>query len=430
MIWEILKLRDEKAKLLGFPNFADYTIKVRMAKSGQNALSFIEGLRDRVEKQFHEDEVALKQFIFTKTGTKVTEVMPWNRNFWSNLLRKELYSFDSEVLRSYFSVDEVFKGLFTIVSTLYGVEVEEVPTFCGEPIEGAVEVYHKDVRFFNVYEKEGHKYRGSFFADLYPRELKRDGAWQTVLSFGYDGHHIGAICGNLQKPVGDKPALLDHLEVQTIFHEFGHLCHFILTDVPFASIAGTNVAYDFVELPSQFLENWTWEKSALDLFAKHVDSGQPIPDELFANMIRARNFQTGRAYMGQLGLGKLDMELHLNYAKYVGRPIEEVDLEILERYRIARSIRPPSVARSFLHLFGEPTGYGSGYYSYLWAEVLDADAFTVFQKEGVLNAEYGMKFRREILARGDAEPADVLFRNFMGRDPDLTAFLKRGGILP
>jgi oligopeptidase A len=430
LIWDILRLRHEKAKLLGFAHFPDYILRDRMVKSGAAALNFVEQLHDRVERRFLQDDEDLKAYIATKTGEVLTEIKPWNRAYWSRALMKELYDLDSEVLRPYFSVDEVLKGLFRIVSTIYGINVVEARTFCGEQVADAIEVYHPDVRVFNVYDNADGRLLGRFFADLYPREQKRSGAWAFQLDFrSGDIPHIAFIGANLQRPVGDKPAFLSHSEVETIFHEFGHLCHFVLDESPYQSLRSGEAVWDFIELPSQFLENWAWERSALDLFAKHSETGEPISDDLFQRMIRAKNFQTGIANMGQLSFGKLDLELHLNYEKYVGRPIDELDRELLVRYRIPSSIKVPSRARELTHLFGGSVAYASAYYSYLWAQVLDADAFTVFQKEGVMNVEYGLKFRKEILAKGHSQPADELFRNFMGRDPDMNAFLVRNDLV-
>lgn len=442
LIAAILKLRQEKAQMLGFATFADYTTSRRMAETGLHALKFIDDLHGKVRPSYVRDMEEILAYRNGKTGSRHERLAPWEIAYWSEQRRRELFDFDEEQLRPYFSVGKVMQGMMDIYSRLFGITVNQRPTVFLESgrertpeEEGHVEVWHSDVLFYDVHDAESGEHLGSFYADWHPRESKRGGAWMNSLETGsppVNGKprepHLALMVGNMTKPVGGKPALLSHGEVETVFHEFGHLLHQLLSEVEVKSLAGANVAWDFVELPSQINENWCWERESVDLYAEHYETGEKIPGELFDKMKAARNYMSATAFMRQLTFGKLDLELHTHYPRYADRDLEEVDREILGDYRVPLAREAPSVARRMTHLFSAPTGYAAGYYSYKWAEVLEADAFTRFLKEGILNPSTGMAFRECILSKGNSKPPAELYRDFMGRDPDPSALLVKSGI--
>lgn len=446
IIRKTLAVRQEKAELIGKANFPDLVTARRMAKSGQRAVDFIEDLHVRVKDAFTADFQQIEAFKAEQTGSKDL-LEPWETAYWSEKLRRSKYDLDAEELRPYFPLPKVKKGLFEITERLFGIKIvprstryvdpeigkEQIFTIKGND-ETPIEVWHPEVVFFEIVDGDG-TMLGAFYADWHPRESKRSGAWMNHFRTGgpkTDGTfdpHLGLMCGNMTKPTADKPALMTHEEVETIFHEFGHLLHHLLGRVEIKSLNGVNVAWDFVELPSQIMENWCWEREALNLFAQHYQSGEVIPDELYDKMIAARNFQEGAGTMRQLGLAKLDLDLHQHPDTYTEGDLDALLRKTLEDYTYNFKTTPPSIVRRFGHLFSSPTGYAAGYYSYKWAEALDADAFTRFQKEGVLNEETGMAFRRCILEKGNSEAPEKLFKDFMGRDPDPEALLKRAGLV-
>ncbi len=299
----VLELRREKARLLGFPHFADLVLADRMAGSGERAFEFLAGLREKTEARFRAENDELYEFRRRREGPGAPPLEPWDVAYYAEKLRAELYDFDQEALRPWFPLDRVVAGMFDLVHRLYGIEVCEQPGFAA---------WDPAVKYYVIRDEDG-AMLGAFYADWYPRENKRGGAWMDGLVTGRPGPHLGAICGNLTPPLDGKPALLTHREVETIFHEFGHLLHHCLSRVEVRSLAGTNVPWDFVELPSQIMENWCWEREPLDLFARHYETGEPIPEDLLAKMRRARAFRAANAQMRQLGFGITDLALHMHY---------------------------------------------------------------------------------------------------------------------
>ena len=359
---------------------------------------------------------------------------PWDASFVMESLRKKRYDIDDEALRPYFPLPQVLAGMFEIVRRTFGFRIEQ------KEIE---EVWHPEVAYYEIFDEDD-VHVGAFYTDWFPRKEKRQGAWMNNFVTGgpVDGGfnpHLGVMCGNFTPPDGDAPALLSHREVETTFHEFGHLLHHCTSKVDIPSRAGIHVAWDWVELPSQLMENWTWERDALDLFARHHESGEPVPEELFGRMVAARQYMGGWAQMRQISFGTVDLALHDELAPLLceaavnGTPDEIDDRQgdqvmAFGQARFERFAAEPHWAQhhgltSFTHVFSG--GYASGYYSYLWSEVLDADVFTRFQNEGIFNPDTGRSYVASILSRGDSEDPESLFEEFMGRGPDPEALLAR-----
>ena len=424
LVARILELRRRKAGLLGFANFADLVLDDRMAHNSTRAIEFLKDLKAKTEARFWEENRELLDFRRSLEGVAAPDLEPWDVAYYAEKQRAALFDFDEEALRPYFPLESVTEGLFELVGRLYGLRVSE---------ETGVPVWNPQARYYNVHEESG-TFLGGFYTDWYPREDKRGGAWMEGLIAGGPSAngfrpHLGLICGNLTPPTGGKPALLTHREVETIFHEFGHLLHHLLSRVETRSLAGTNVAWDFVELPSQIMENWCWERSSLDLFARHFETGEAIPEALFQKMKHARTFRAANAQMRQLGFAFVDLLLHTSYSPGCDGDPVEYGRRVIQEFSPASLPPNHAMIAAFTHLFASPVGYGAGYYSYKWAEVLDADAFTRFRAGGIFSREIGGEFRDHILSRGDSEDPAELYRHFMGRDPDPQALLVRSGLV-
>tara|TARA_B100001059_G_scaffold235653_1_gene282086 strand:+ start:8325 stop:10370 length:2046 start_codon:yes stop_codon:yes gene_type:complete len=418
IIDEILTLRQELAELLGFANYAELSLATKMADSTDQVLGFLRDLGQRSKSYAEEDLSALRAFA-AEQGC--SDLQPWDLGHYSEKLLQHRYAISQEVLRPYFPVNTVIKGMFGIVQNLYGIELREVEQF---------ERWHADARLFEVTEHG--EVIGRFFLDLYARSHKRGGAWmdgcrdRRLLPSGELQRPIAYLVCNFTPPgSGGKPALLTHDEVTTLFHEFGHGLHHLLTRVDYASASGINgVAWDAVELPSQFMENWCWEPEGLALISGHFQTGEPLPQELLDKMLAAKNFQSGMGMLRQVELSLFDFELHV-------RENPELSVQqVLDKVRDETSVlRAPAFNRfqnGFSHIFAG--GYAAGYYSYKWAEVLSSDAFSRFEEEGVLNEKTGRAFRDNILARGGSEEPMALFVAFRGREPSIDPLLRHLGL--
>ena len=422
LIAKIIELRKEQARLLGYADFADFVLEDRMAKTGHAARDFVEELTGKSHAAFQKESAELADFRRELEGAAAPAIKSWDVPYYAEKRRRALFDFDEEQLRPYFVVDRVIEGLFRTARELYGVDITE---------NTELPRWHSDVRCYDIKEADG-TFLASFYADLFPRDEKRGGAWMNAFITGAWGAqpspHLALICANVTPPVGDAAATLTHNEVTTLFHEFGHLLHHCLSRVTVRSLAGTNVAWDFVELPSQIMENWCWQREALDTFARHQETGEAIPEELFVKMTAARTYREASAMMRQLGFASVDMKLHVEYDSTRDGDLLAYCRQAMEQYAPVRFEADYAMIAGFSHLFSSAVGYAAGYYSYKWAEVLDADAFTRFQKEGIFSREVGQQFREAILERGDgAEPMD-LYIAFMGRKPSLDALLERSGL--
>ncbi len=416
LIPRILELRRELAGLLGYAHWADLQTEPRMAGRGDVAQTFERDLFARVEPHFRAEIAELERFARDRLGIERLE--PWDVRFAFERMRQARFDLDDETLRPWFPMDRVQAGLFEMARELFGVEIRAIEA------DGA---WHDDVEVYEVRDEDGVRI-GAFYTDWYPREDKRGGAWMMPLISGgpADGGfepHLGAVSGNLTPPDGERPALLTHDEASTVFHEFGHLLHHLLSRVEVRSLSGTHVPWDFVELPSQIMENWLWEDEALMRIARHVDDGSPLPEALRERMRAARTFGAAHHMARQLSFGTVDLALHVDFDPADGADPVGFAREVLAPFQI----RPDAVADGFLPAFAHifAGGYAAGYYSYLWSEMLEADAFERFRREGLYDPGVGRAFLRTVLSRGNAVPPETMIREFLGRDPDPEALLMR-----
>jgi len=416
----ILALRHEQAQLLGFANYAERSLVRKMARSSDEVMHFLHDLAARSRPQAERELAELRAFAAEHYG--VLDLEPWDIAYYSEKLRQHRYNITEEEVKPYFSAPRVVAGMFEVVGRLYGVRFLEVD---------GIDAWHPDVKFYEIRDHDG-GLRGQFYFDLYARKNKRGGAWMDdcqsrMKTSSIEQIPVAYMTCNFTPPVGGRPALLTHDEVETLFHEFGHGLHHMLTKVDYSAISGINgVAWDAVELPSQFMENFCWEREALDLFAAHYETGERIPEDLFQRMLASKNFQSGMMMVRQLEFAMFDFRIHREYDPQCGARIYEILDEVRREVAV---IRPPAwnrFAHAFTHIFAG--GYAAGYYSYKWAEVLSADAFSLFEENGVFDQATGQSFLHNILEQGGSRDAMELFVAFRGREPQIDALLRHSGI--
>ncbi|MBE0434545.1 MAG: oligopeptidase A [Methylomicrobium sp.] len=417
---QILALRHELARLLGYDNYAELSLTTKMADSPDQVIGFLEDLADKSWRQARKDLYELREFAAKHYGIK--DLQSWDIGYYSEKMRQHFYQLSQEEVKTYFPIDRVLPGLFAIVEKLYGLDISEIDNF---------DSWHEDVRFYQILDRDG-QLRGQFYTDLYARPKKRGGAWMDVCASRkkYQGEvqtPVAYLTCNFTPPTGDDPALLTHDEVTTLFHEFGHGLHHMLTQVDHLGVSGINgVEWDAVELPSQFMENWCWEKDALALISGHYQTGDKLPDSLFDKMLAAKNFQSGMMMVRQLEFSLFDLRIHKEYDPAKGGRIYEILEQVRKQVAV---VTPPSFnrfAHSFSHIFAG--GYAAGYYSYKWAEVLSSDAFSMFEEHGIFNETIGHAFLTHILEQGGSDEAMELFIQFRGREPEIDALLRHNGI--
>ena len=418
---DILALRHEEALLLGFDNYAQLSIAAKMANSTDEVIHFLEELASKSRPQAKADMLALQQFALAHYH--IDKVEAWDIAYLSEKMRLAQYQLSQEEVKSYFPLPTVLNGLFIILHRLYGLQITELTHY---------DRWHDSVQLFEVSDKQGNR-RGRFYLDLYARAKKRGGAWmddcigRRKINHTTIQYPVAYLVCNFTPPSATLPSLLTHDDVTTLFHEFGHGLHHILTQVNYASVAGINgVAWDAVELPSQFMENWCWEKEALGLISAHYETGETLPEALLEKMLAAKNFQSGMSMVRQLEFSLFDFYIHKDFKPSEGGRIYDTLNQVRARVSVLPVPDFNRFAHSFSHIFAG--GYAAGYYSYKWAEVLSSDAFSLFEEKGIFDAETGYAFLTHILEKGGSDDAMVLFKNFRGREPSSEALLRHCGI--
>lgn len=419
IVKRIAELRIQEANLLGHKLYSDYALEERMAKNTETVNNFLNDLLEKSLPYAKKDVEAIQKYA-NQNGLE-GKLMPWDFSYYSEKLKNEKYAINDELLKPYFKLENVQKAVFALADSLYGLKFTEAKDIPG---------YHPDVQVYDVTDANG-KHMALFYSDFYPRDSKSGGAWMTEFrgqGFNKDGVEerpfVSIVC-NFTKPTETEPSLLTFYEVTTLLHEFGHALHGILAEGKYSGLTGTNVARDFVELPSQIMENWATQKEYLASFAKHYQTGEVIPDELIQKIIDSKNYNSGYASVRQLNFGITDMAWH-TISEVPQEDVVTYEAKAIERAQIMPYIEGTAFSTSFGHIFSG--GYAAGYYSYKWAEVLEADAFQVFKEKGIFNKEVAESFRKNILSRGNIEDADVLYRNFRGRDPRPEALMEKLGM--
>jgi peptidyl-dipeptidase Dcp len=416
---EILKLRTERAKILGFNTHADYVLEERMAMSPKKVMDFLEELY--IKAKPHAEKEISKLKALAKELDGIDEIQRYDSAYYSEILKIRELDFDDEMLRPFFKLENVVDGVFKVAKKLYNLDFKEVFN---------IPKYHEDVRTFEVFDEKSKNFIGLFYTDFFPRATKRGGAWMSGIKEQgmYQGKverpHIMIVC-NFTKPTNTKPSLLSLDEVSTLYHEFGHALHGLLSKCKYRELSGTNVFWDFVELPSQIMENWVLEKDCLDLFAFHYETGEKISDDLIKKIKASGKFLEGLGTLRQLSFSFLDMAYHSTDPNLI-QSIPEFESKISDKTNLFPKIPGTSMSTAFSHIFAG--GYSAGYYSYKWAEVLDADAFEFFQTSGIFNQEVANKFREFILEKGGTAHPMELYKQFRGQEPDVTALLRRAGL--
>lgn len=416
----LINLRREIAQLLGYKTYADYVLEERMATNATNVYDLLDRLVDAYKPTAEKEQEELKTIARKMEGDDF-EMMPWDMSFYSHKLKMECYNLDAEMLRPYFQLDKVIDGVFGLATTLYGITFKE---------NAEIPVYHPDVKAYEVFDKNG-EYLAVFYADFFPRKGKQGGAWMTEFQGQWidrKGNNIRphvSVVMNFTKPTEEKPALLTLGEVETFLHEFGHSLHGMFANTRFASMSGTNVWWDFVELPSQFMENYSIEKEFLNTFAFHYKTGEPMPDELIERIVNSRNFMVATACLRQVSFGLLDMAYYTKETAFED-DIIPFEKKAWEKAILGKQLEDTCMTVQFSHIMAG--GYAAGYYSYKWAEVLDADAFAVFKREGIFNPDTAQRFRDCILSKGGTDHPMTLYKNFKGAEPTIDALLERNGI--